>query len=109
MSALRKCLKRPETYLFFILALLVLAGLDSMRIPSRQVTARAYIGAVHGYQSYGRSLLKKYIRCRYRPSCSEYSVEAVRKHGIRRGVALTVRRIFSCTSAVQPYTADPVP
>lgn len=85
MSALRKCLKRPETYLLFIVLLLVLAGLDSWRIPSRQVTAWAYIGAVHSYQSCGRPLLQKYIRCRYRPSCSEYSVEAVRKHGIRRG------------------------
>ncbi|MBI3684619.1 MAG: membrane protein insertion efficiency factor YidD [Acidobacteria bacterium] len=83
--------------------------LDSLRSPSRQVTAAAYIAAVHSYQSYGRPLVQGYIRCRYRPSCSEYSVEAVRKHGIRRGLALSAKRILSCTTAVPLYTAAPVP
>lgn len=109
MSALRKRLKRPETYLLVILVMLVLAGLDSLRSPGQQVTAWAYIGAVHSYQGYARPVTQKYIRCRYRPSCSEYSVEAVRKHGIGEGLALSAKRILSCTSTVRPHTADPVP
>jgi putative membrane protein insertion efficiency factor len=109
MSTLRKRLKRPGTYLLLLILMLVLASLDSLRAPERQITARLYIGAVHGYQHYGRPLSKKYIRCRYNPTCSEYSLEAVRKYGIRRGLVLTATRIISCTSAVPFGTLDPVP
>ena len=109
MSALRKRLKRPETYLVPVLLLYALAAADSFRQPGRQVTSRVYLAAVRGYQYYGRPLLQPYIRCRYRPTCSEYSIEAVRKWGIRRGLVLTTRRLLSCTSAVPPGTPDPVP
>ena len=109
MSALRERLKRPETFLFFVLMLLVLAGVDSLRRPERQLTARAYVAAVHGYQHYGRSLLKGFIACRYDPTCSEYSVQAVEKHGIRRGLVLSMKRLFSCTGSVPFGTLDPVP
>lgn len=109
MSALRKYLKRPEAYLLVLCAMLSLAGLDSLRHPNRQVTGTIYIGAVHSYQRFGRPLLEPYIRCRYRPTCSVYSVEAVRKYGIRQGLALTVKRISSCTSEVVAGTPDPVP
>jgi len=34
--------------------------------------------------------------CRYYPSCSQYAKEAVLKYGVRRGVALAVRRIARC-------------
>ena len=34
--------------------------------------------------------------CRYYPSCSQYAKEAVLKYGVRRGVALAVRRIVRC-------------
>jgi putative membrane protein insertion efficiency factor len=35
-------------------------------------------------------------RCRYYPSCSEYALEAIRKHGAVHGVGLAVRRIARC-------------
>jgi putative membrane protein insertion efficiency factor len=57
----------------------------------------------------GRPLLKDRVRCRYQPTCSDYSVEAVEKHGIRRGLVLTVRRINSCQTSVPMGTHDPVP
>lgn len=109
MSKLRKRLKQPETYLA-TLALLVALGLfDSCRRPENQITAHLYIGAVHLYQAVGRPLLQGRIQCRYDPTCSEYSVQAVARHGIRRGLVLTVRRINSCTAAVPLGTAAPVP
>jgi uncharacterized protein len=109
MSALRKRLKRPETYLAPVVLLYALAAADSFRQPSRQIASRAYLAAVHGYQHYGRPLLQPYIRCRYQPTCSEYSIQAVRKWGIRHGLALTAKRLLSCTSAVPAGTLDPVP
>ncbi len=35
-------------------------------------------------------------RCRFYPSCSNYSKEALQKHGVLKGLWLTVRRICRC-------------
>ena len=34
--------------------------------------------------------------CRYHPTCSAYSLEALEKHGAIKGSYLTVRRILRC-------------
>ena len=109
MPTLRQRLKRPETYLAMLFLLLALAALDSFRNPAQQITGRLYVGGVRMYQAIGRPLMKEYVKCRYQPTCSEYSIEAVQKHGIRNGVRLTVRRINSCQTTVPMGTADPVP
>jgi putative membrane protein insertion efficiency factor len=35
-------------------------------------------------------------RCKYHPSCSEYAVQAIRMHGIGRGVVLAGWRLLRC-------------
>ena len=34
--------------------------------------------------------------CRYVPSCSEYAMEAVDRHGVLRGGAMTIWRLLRC-------------
>ena len=34
--------------------------------------------------------------CRYNPTCSHYSKEALQKHGLFKGGWLALKRIFSC-------------
>ena len=34
--------------------------------------------------------------CRYEPTCSEYAVQAVRIHGVLKGVWLGMRRVMRC-------------
>jgi putative membrane protein insertion efficiency factor len=109
MSALRKSLKRPQTYLVVWFCLIGLAVGDSFRKPGSQITGRLYVASVHAYQVVGRPLLKGHIQCRYKPTCSEYSIEAVQKFGIRRGLVMTQRRIDSCQASVPLGTYDPVP
>jgi putative membrane protein insertion efficiency factor len=109
MSVLRERLKRPELYLIALSLLAAGVGIDSLRRPESQIAARAYIGAVREYQVHLRPLLQSHIRCRYRPTCSEYSIEAVRVHGLAHGLALTIRRLRSCTPRVAMGTFDPVP
>lgn len=46
--------------------------------------------------------------CRYTPSCSVYSIEAIKKHGALKGGWLATKRISSCN----PWGGsgyDPVP
>ncbi|MRI02153.1 membrane protein insertion efficiency factor YidD [Kriegella sp. EG-1] len=46
--------------------------------------------------------------CRYSPTCSQYSLEALQKHGLFKGGWLAIKRIFSC----HPWGGkgyDPVP
>ncbi|WP_445749536.1 membrane protein insertion efficiency factor YidD [Polaribacter sp.] len=46
--------------------------------------------------------------CRYSPTCSHYTLEALQKHGLFSGGWLAIKRIFSC----HPWGGsgyDPVP
>ena len=47
-------------------------------------------------------------RCRYLPSCSNYALEAIDKHGVKKGMFLSIKRISKC----HPWGKsghDPVP
>jgi len=70
------------------------------------VIARGLILLVRGYQVTFGALLPPV--CRYEPSCSRYSIEALRRHGALRGGWLTVGRLARCN----PWGGmgyDPVP
>jgi putative membrane protein insertion efficiency factor len=46
--------------------------------------------------------------CRFQPTCSQYAIEALERHGLARGAALSAWRLLRC----QPFAragADPVP
>lgn len=46
-------------------------------------------------------------RCKYHPSCSEYSIEALREWGLVRGSAMSVWRLLRC-NPLSPGGFDPV-
>lgn len=104
-----RALRNPATWLAVLLVFAALVAADSFRTPSRQVSVRVFTAAVTGYHHYLHPITGRWIHCRYQPTCSRYSVEAVRKYGIAKGLALSFRRIRSCRQSVPMGTRDPVP
>lgn len=47
-------------------------------------------------------------RCRFAPSCSEYALQALARHGPVYGLWLTLRRVTRC-HPLNPGGYDPVP
>jgi len=71
-----------------------------------RVVSATMQGVVRGYQLLISPLLPP--SCRYLPSCSDYAIEALARHGALRGGGLALRRLFRC----HPWGAsgyDPVP
>ncbi|MBI5890512.1 MAG: membrane protein insertion efficiency factor YidD [Nitrosomonadales bacterium] len=61
---------------------------------------------VRGYQLLIRPVLPP--SCRFSPSCSQYSIEAITKYGALKGLWLTIRRVIRC-NPWNPGGYDPVP
>ena len=71
-----------------------------------RLLSRPFIALVRFYQRYISPLTPP--TCRYSPTCSQYTVEALQKHGLLKGGWLALKRIASCN----PWGGsgyDPVP
>lgn len=72
----------------------------------KDLLAKILIGMIKLYQV----TLSPFIgrSCRYTPTCSNYGIEAIQKHGPFKGFWLTLKRVLSCN----PWGGsgyDPVP
>ncbi|HEU4473875.1 MAG TPA: membrane protein insertion efficiency factor YidD [Gemmatimonadales bacterium] len=72
-----------------------------MSVPRRLLAA-----VIRGYQAAISPLLPP--SCRFHPSCSQYALEAVTRHGALRGSWLAARRLARC-HPFHPGGYDPVP
>ncbi len=61
---------------------------------------------VRGYQLFISPMLGP--RCRFHPTCSHYTVEALRTHGALKGSWLSLLRLGRC-HPLHPGGYDPVP
>lgn len=64
------------------------------------------IGLLRAYQYALSPMLGR--SCRFFPSCSEYAIEALGRHGALRGSYLAARRVLRC-HPWNPGGYDPVP
>ena len=68
---------------------------------------KLFISLIDIYQKY-LSGMKRYSTCKYYPTCSNYTKEAIEQHGVIIGILLGVWRILRCN----PFSKggyDPVP
>ncbi|MEZ4699692.1 MAG: membrane protein insertion efficiency factor YidD [Rhodothermales bacterium] len=59
-----------------------------------QLPRLALIALVRGYQLFISPLFPPV--CRYQPTCSQYSILALRKYGVFKGLILTAYRLGRC-------------
>ena len=64
-----------------------------------------FVGLIKIYQLIP---LRSHSMCRFTPTCSEYMIEAIKKHGTFKGIYLGIKRILRChPKGKSGY--DPVP
>ena len=68
--------------------------------------ARVLVTIIRAYQRWLSPL--KPPSCRYRPTCSQYALEAVTRYGAARGMWLAARRVARCHPLARGGY-DPVP
>ena len=61
------------------------------------------------YKPYVSPVFARISVCRFSPTCSDYSAQAVKKFGIYKGGWLTMKRLGRCNSATPMGTVDKVP
>lgn len=67
---------------------------------------RVGIGLIRGYQRYISPAFPP--RCRFTPSCSQFTLEAVERYGLLRGCWMGMKRLAKC-HPFHPGGFDPVP
>lgn len=67
---------------------------------------RALVLVIRGYQLVISPALPP--SCRFTPSCSQYALEAITRHGALKGSWLAARRLARC-HPFNPGGVDPVP
>ena len=65
-----------------------------------------FIIIIKFYQSFISPLIGS--NCRYTPTCSTYSIDSLKKHGLIKGIFLSIKRISKCNSLFKGGY-DPVP
>ena len=62
---------------------------------------------IHIYRLFISPLTGK--NCRFEPTCSEYSLTALKTHGVVYGLYLSIKRILKCHPFSRYSGYDPVP
>ena len=85
----------------------VIAAHDLTVPPARSFGTRSALAAIDQYRAHVSPHLRGVVQCRFRPSCSAYGRESIRKYGLAIGGWRTIRRIARCNPWTPLGTYDP--
>ncbi|MDG1023655.1 MAG: membrane protein insertion efficiency factor YidD [Flavobacteriaceae bacterium] len=72
----------------------------------KKILIYPFVLLIKGYQSFISPLLPP--SCRYQPTCSQYTLESLKRYGLLKGGILGIKRISKC----HPWGGsgyDPIP
>jgi putative membrane protein insertion efficiency factor len=74
---------------------------------ARSTSVKLALLALRFYKAYLSLLFAG--NCRFHPSCSQYTYEAIQRFGVRRGVWLGMKRLARCQPLSRKFGYDPIP
>jgi uncharacterized protein len=77
------------------------------RNTTHSFAVRAALLALRFYKAYLSMLFAG--NCRFDPTCSQYTYEAIERFGVARGVWLGIKRLGRCHPLSRKFGYDPVP
>ena len=104
--------RKSRKWRWLALLLLVIVALifDLTRAPERQLAARGFLFAVDVYQAtLSRAMPSLGVNCRFHPTCSQYTEQAVRNCGLAEGLRFGAWRILRCGPWTEAGTDEPPP
>jgi putative membrane protein insertion efficiency factor len=75
--------------------------------PAHSFAVSAALLAIRFYKAYLSFLFAG--NCRFDPSCSRYTYEAIERFGVARGIWLGTKRLARCHPFSRKFGYDPVP
>lgn len=72
-----------------------------------KILIRIFQAPIHIY----RIMISPWLgsNCRFEPSCSSYALQALEKHGVIKGIGLSLKRLGKCHPYCKKTGYDPVP
>lgn len=83
------------------------ASIAGEKMPAPSAAVQAALFAIRFYKSYLSFLFAG--NCRFEPSCSNYTYEAIQRFGVTSGTWLGVKRLARCQPFSRKFGHDPVP
>jgi uncharacterized protein len=79
----------------------------AIRSEERSIPVRGALFALRFYQAYLSILFAG--SCRFEPTCSRYTYEAIERFGVAPGIWLGLKRLLRCHPLSRKFGYDPVP
>ncbi len=103
--------RHPRARIVFwatVAVMVALVGIDQLRPPAGQVTARVLLAGIHLYQATLSPRMPGLgVQCRFTPTCSHYAEGAIARYGAVPGALRAVWRIARCGPWTPRGTWDP--